>query len=220
MSKVKVLIVDDHDLVRKGFISLLQSQEELDFDFLEANDGEDAIRKLKVFDADLVLMDITMPVMDGLRATKEILQLRPDARIIALTMHSELSFVKKMMELGAMGYLLKNTELGELILAVKTVLSGKKYFASEIGVKLFEQRDGFNKGNPRSMTQREKDVLKELANGLTSKEIAVKLELSKRTIDTHRQNLINKLQVKNTAELVKYALSSGILDESSQIVDL
>lgn len=218
---IKVLIADDHDLVRKGFISLLSSQDEVAFGFIEANDGEDAVRKAKAMEPDIILMDITMPVKDGLEATKDILAFNPHQNIIALTMHSELSYVKKMMQYGAKGYLLKNTELAELMLAIKTVLAHKKYFASEIGIKMYEQKSGVSNGDmtsPRVLTKREKEVLKELANGMTSKEIAAKLELSKRTIDTHRQNLINKLQVKNTAELIKYAYDSGIMHESDSIV--
>lgn len=223
MDKIKILIADDHKLVRTGIRYTLTGNEDVNFiDRIdEVVNGKEAVEKMDIFFYDIILMDINMPEMDGITATKEIIGKFPEAKIIALSMHSDDYEIRSMVQAGAKGYLLKNTGSEMLVEAIKTVCDGGKYYSNEIALKLMEPysealpRDfGIARRKDRrkiSLTRRELEVLKLIANEYTNEEIAQKLDLSKRTIDSHRQNILTKIQVKNTAGLIKYAIQLGLL---------
>jgi DNA-binding NarL/FixJ family response regulator len=224
MDKLKILIADDHKLVREGIkITLSQSSSLFEFERMdEASNGEEAVIKAEVFDYDLIFMDINMPIMDGIEATKKIKSEKTrENTIIALSMHSEEFQIKSMIKAGASGYILKNTGLEELNRAIKTVLNGNKYYSNEVALKLLGdfKEDDINPTMSSSkpmvkiadLSNREIQVLRLIASEFTNVEIAKKLKLSRRTIDSHRYNIVNKLHVKNTAGLIKFAMNNNLI---------
>lgn len=219
-SVTKILIVDDHEMVREGVRLLLESLPQLNVSIDEASNGSEAIRKCNGRKYDIILMDIRMPGIDGIAATTEILK-KSDAKIIGLTMHSEDVFAEKMLQAGARGYILKNAGSGELEKAITRVLQGGLYFSNEISNRLLEKREREKiTRKPRMekrseydlLSGREKEVLKMIADQHTNDEIASELNLSKRTVDSHRRNIMIKLNVKNTAGLIKLAIEMNLLD--------
>lgn len=223
MEKIKILIADDHKLVRTGIRYTLTAGDNVNFiDRIdEVVNGKEAVERAKIFTYDIILMDINMPEMDGIKATAQLVKDNPDVKVIALSMHSDDYEIRSMIKAGAKGYLLKNTGSEVLAEAIKTVLDGGKYYSNEVALKLMEPYNGdlsTAKGNQSkidkrkiSLTRRELEVLRLIANEYTNEEIAKKFDLSKRTIDSHRQNILSKLQVKNTAGLIKYAIRLGLV---------
>ena len=219
MQPIKVILVDDHDIIRDGIKALLKGADGIEI-VGEAENGREAIEILENEDIDLVLMDISMPVMNGIDATKYISQHFSEVRVMVLSMHDDESHIINMLKAGAVGYIFKNTGKTKLIEAIKTVSSGESFFAKEASQRIMEhfmqnrsqeKRNGSVRDIQR-LTEREKEVLKLIAEEYTNQEIADKLFLSPRTIDTHRRNLLQKLEVKNTAGLVKFAIKFGLLD--------
>ena len=218
--KVKVLIVDDHHLVRQGLRLILNDQHEIDFEIDEVDNGEKAVEFCKKNTYDIVLMDITMGEKSGIDAAKEICDFDEKARVIALSMHSETSMIRKMLDAGAQGYVLKDTEPTELLKAIQTVLDNQKYFSNEVALKLLgqfneKQRETHNNELPSSfkITKREIEIINLIAKQMTNEEIALQLGIKKRTIDTHRQKILEKLGLKNTAGLIMYAMKHHLLTE-------
>lgn len=226
MENLKILIADDHKLVREGIkISLSQSKSLYKFErFDEASNGEEAVLKAAVYNYDLIFMDINMPVMNGIEATKKIKANKDcNSMIIALSMHSEEFQIKSMAQAGASGYILKNTGLDELNRAIKTVLSGNKFYSNEVALKLLGEFNNSEAGEDRpvslskpyvkisELSNREIQILRLIANEFTNVEIAKKLKLSRRTIDSHRYNIVNKIHAKNTAGLIKYAIQNNLV---------
>ncbi len=211
---IRLLIVDDHRLIREGIKSTLQFQDLFTTTIDEAEDGLMAIDMAKSFDYDLILMDINMPNMDGDKATRKILDIRSDLKIICLSMHDEPIRIKGMFDAGVMGYVLKNTSSTELTLAISTVLAGKKYFSNDIALSIMDGTFTFSQANSKSLllSKREIEILKLIAMEKTNEEISNALFVSKRTIDTHRQNMINKLGVRNTVGLIKYGMENDLFD--------
>lgn len=223
MDKIKILIADDHKLVRTGIKYTLTVGD--NGNFIERIDevvnGKEAVERAKIFTYDIILMDINMPELDGIKATAQIIRDNPKTNIIALSMHSDDYEIRSMIKAGAKGYLLKNTGSEVLTDAIKTVLDGGKYYSNEVALKLMEpytEEHTTDKSIPIrvdrrriSLTRRELEVLRMIANEYTNDEIAKKFELSKRTVDSHRQNILSKLQVKNTAGLIKYAIRLGLV---------
>lgn len=208
---IKVFIVDDHQIVRNGVKSLLKNVEGIKV-VNEACNGHEALNLIKKNPkgTDVVIMDITMPEMDGVQATKLILKEFSEINILALSMHDDESHIISMLKEGALGYVLKTTGKSELVHAIKRIAGGQSYFDRQASGKLLDYLS--YKGNRKKtaegeLTSREKEVLMLIAEEMTNAEIAEKLFLSPRTIDTHRRNLLQKLSVKNTAGLVKYALT-------------
>lgn len=218
MNSLKLLIVDDHPMVRLGIKSLLEGVKEVEL-IDEASDGEEAINKYATTPYNVVIMDIKMPKKDGIEATKEILKKYPQARIIALSMLDEQDFIVKMLQAGAKGYLLKNSSKDELLRAVLAVSKGDNYFSHEVSSimlakfihKEFPSKHKHVKSEVE-LTKRETEIIKMIAEEMTNAEIAKKLGISVRTVDTHRRNLLQKLDVKNTAGLVRYAIEHNLLD--------
>lgn len=213
---IKVVITDDHQLVLDGLRSILEQQTEIKV-ISTANNGADLLRQLTFIKPDIVLMDIDMPVMNGIEATQQVKVNYPDISIIMLTMHDEKAMVKKLTDIGASGFILKNSDKDELLQAIKRVHQGGMYFSSELTMNLISH--GITPVNPGSvddkkalLTEREIEILKLIAEGLSNKEIGDKLFISHRTVDTHRTNLMKKLDVSNIAGLIRYAIKNGFID--------
>jgi DNA-binding NarL/FixJ family response regulator len=224
MKKIKILLVDDHKLVRNGIKYTLETSrmaKRID-EIHEAVNGSEAVEFAKAIKYDLIFMDINMPLKDGISATKEIVKTDKFTKIIALSMFDEDFEIRSMIKAGAMGYLLKNTGTEVLEEAISTVLSGGNYYSNDVAVKLMApynenkldeeklKRHSISK-NESVLSKRELEVLELIASEYTNDEISKKLNLSKRTVDSHRQNILNKLQVKNTAGLIKYAFKVGLV---------
>ena len=205
---IRIVIADDHSLIRDGLKAMLGKDNFCEI-VGEAANGHELLELLKAVKCDVVCTDISMPEMDGVEATTFITKNFPKIKVICLSMHEEVSFIKQMMDAGAAGYVFKDSPKEELQLAIKTVYGGKKYFNQKLFDILLNVES--NGKTESVLSSREKEILKLIAEEYTNPEIAEKLFLSVRTVDTHRQNLIQKLNVKNTAGLVKYAIKSGLL---------
>ncbi|PWJ40803.1 response regulator transcription factor [Sediminitomix flava] len=210
--KTKLLIVDDHKMFIQGIRSLLEGEESIEI-VGEAFNGIEAVNFVKGNEVDILIMDVNMPEMDGIEATEQILKLKPNTKIIALSMHNEKRFIANMMKKGAHGYVLKNTEKEELIEAIHTVINDDNYLskeASDVLLSTYLKRSKMALMT-ETLSDREVDVLKEIASGFTTNEIADRLFITKNTVETHRKNLLLKLQARNTAELVNIAFRKGII---------
>ncbi|GIV44185.1 MAG: DNA-binding response regulator [Bacteroidia bacterium] len=216
---IRVLIVDDHKIIRDGIKSLLEDAQNIEI-VGEASNGLEAIEFFKKQPTDVVIMDIRMPEMGGIETTKFLTENYPNVKILALTMHDEEAFISKMLHAGASGYLLKNVGKEEFITAINKIYKGENYFSLEVATKMMTKfmsskfnnnQDDDLQDSDLQLTKREIEVIKLIAEGLTSQDIADKLFISPRTVDTHRRNLLQKLNVKNTAELIKFAIKHNIV---------
>ncbi|MDD2330457.1 MAG: response regulator transcription factor [Bacteroidales bacterium] len=214
MKKINIFLVDDHALFREGLRFLLQKIDFVD-QILEAQNGLEFLEHIIEVKDCIVLMDIEMPVMNGVEATKKALERNPDLKIIALSMYSEESYLSSMIEAGASGFLLKNSSFNEVKNALTDVMEGKNYYSPHIIQSILEIMTNKinNSGKDRDdITQREKDILYYICKGFSNAEIADKLSISKRTVDKHRENLLQKTQSRNTANLVTYAIKHHYFD--------
>ncbi len=213
MDVIKVIIADDHQMFRDGIKALLADESIIEV-VDDVGDGIELFDALKTSEAHLVLMDIQMPNRDGITATKELKEFDKDVQILALTMSDDDQQIYKMVEAGASGYILKNTGRNELITAIKAVAGGDSYFSREASQKLFQHltqhQNSKKQVKDTQLTNREVEILKLIAEELTNQEIADRLFISSRTVDTHRRNLMQKLDVKNSAGLVKYVLKHDL----------
>ncbi|MEO7652013.1 MAG: response regulator transcription factor [Bryobacteraceae bacterium] len=205
MNEITVLLVDDHQLVRKGFRRILEDDPDLRV-VGEAGSGVEAIQMAERFTPRVIVMDMAMPGLDGVQATKEVLRRLPATAILILSMYAEESYIRNAFEAGAKGYLLKNAIEVDLTEAVKTVAGGKQYKSPGLPSGNVTQTDGFE-----LLTQREKQVLQLIAQGNSNKEIAALLSLSVNTVSVHRANLMEALNIHRTAELVVYAIKKGLV---------
>lgn len=211
---IRVIITEDHQIVRQGLRLLLHEDSGIKV-VGEAANGVELLELLKDVPADVVLIDVNMPIMDGYEVTARVVKEFPEVKVIILSMLHNLPVVQKLLQLGASGYMLKNSNKDELRSAIKLVAGGNKYISSELSVSLLE--DSYSTtvaGNaeyPLNLSKREIEVLLLIAEGYTNAEIADKLFNSKRTIETHRQNMLAKTGAKNTANLIKYAIEHKIL---------
>jgi DNA-binding NarL/FixJ family response regulator len=213
IKKIKVLLVDDHQLIIDGLKSLMKNDGEIEIAGT-ANNGREALRVLEILTIDVVLMDIDMPVMNGIDALKEIKKGKPAIKVIILSMHDESGMIKNLLALGADGYLLKSTSQDELISAIKKVSDGNKYFSTEVTLSLLNgSLSNSQPSRPQAeiLTTREEEILKLIAEGYSNKEIGTRLFISHRTVDTHRTNLMKKLNTSNIAGLISYAIKSGLI---------
>ncbi|MEZ5196019.1 MAG: response regulator transcription factor [Bacteroidales bacterium] len=216
MDTIKVLIADDHQIIIDGLKSLINAEKNIEL-VGEASNGKEAIDLLKIINADVVLLDINMPVLNGIETMKCIKSDFPDIKVIILSMHNESSLIKNLIELGTDGYLIKNCDQDELREAIYKVGSGQKYFSSEVTLSLLNKTSGIKSAigdDPTlaSLTDREIEILKLITRGLTNKEIGEKLFISHRTVDTHRTNLMKKLEVNNIAGLIRFAIRNGFIE--------
>lgn len=210
MSEIKIIIADDHELFRKGLAELLRKYDEIKI-VKSVGDGLEFMALINSsLEVDIVLLDITMPTMDGFQVLKELKNLNSTIKPIVISMHNDGNYIAKCAKMGAYGYLLKNTDEAELILAIRSVSNGKKYFSAEISEKMINFMSTQSISGD-ILSKKETEVLGLIAKGLTTKEIATKLFVSSRTIETHRANILKKLEVKNTAELVKKAAKMNLI---------
>jgi len=210
---IKILIADDHQLFREGLMTLLSGALNIEI-VAQAENGKQTIEKAKTLSPDIILMDIGMPIINGIEATGILQTEAPKTKVIALTMHSEKHFIKGMLEAGACGYLFKNCAYDELIDAINTVYAGKKYLSDDITEFIIhdyiEKPKNKQEDDPQ-LSAREMEILKLIADGKTSREISELLFVSIKTIGTHKQNILNKLNMNSTADLVKYAIKKGLI---------
>ncbi|KYP16283.1 response regulator transcription factor [Flavihumibacter sp. CACIAM 22H1] len=204
---IKIFIVDDHAVLVEGIYALLQQEPDMEV-VGHAGTGQRCLQFFLSGQADLVLLDINLPDISGLDLCKQLLLARPAVKILALTTHGQMSFVKKMMEAGACGYLLKNSGKKEMVTAIREVAAGMHYLSFEVA-QLMKTATRQEQQYPL-LTRREKEILKSVCEGFTNAQTAERFHLSIDTIDTHRKNLYAKLQVNNTAQLMRRALELGL----------
>lgn len=213
MEAIRVIIVDDHKIFRAGLAMMIREMKEVILAG-EAGNGVEFIELLKQTPADIVFMDIQMPEMNGIDATRAAMELFPALNVIALSMHDEREYLEKMLVAGAKGFLLKNTGLDELEKAIHSVMEGNNYFSVELMTLLAQSMSSRNGGsNERaiSFTEREKEVLELTCRGFTTNEIAGKLFVSDRTVEKHRASLLEKTGSKNTVNLILYAIKNRLV---------
>jgi len=211
-SRIKVLLVDDHPVVRRGISSCLARQERLVI-VGEAADGLEAVRKAKELSPDIILMDIDMPQMNGLAVTEILRREMPNIKVLILSMHSNTDYVLRIIQSGARGYVLKEAPTDELVKAIETVESGQAFFSPDVArVALNQFVRGPGDGPSTSqLTNREREVLIQIAEGLSNKEIASHLGVGVRTVETHRERIMRKLDIHSVAGLTKFAISKGLI---------
>jgi DNA-binding NarL/FixJ family response regulator len=204
--KITVLLVDDHSLVRRGFRRLLEDEPDMDV-VGEAGDGEEAIRQARALHPRVVVMDCALPGMNGLDATRRIIEDTPDIAVLMLSMHSEHTWVRQAIEAGAKGYILKNAMDLELGSAIRKVAAGETVFDPQV-----QQHSALKGERNGGLTQRELEVLQMIVDGKSNKEIASALDLSANTVAVHRANIMHTLGIHKTAELVVYAIRAGLVN--------
>ncbi|MGI4886389.1 MAG: response regulator [Janthinobacterium lividum] len=216
---IRLMLADDHAILRDGLRALLAAEPDIDV-VGEAGNGAELLALLATTAADVVLMDVNMPVLDGFEVMPELRMRYPGTRVLVLSMLDHEHYVVRMLRAGALGYVLKNAAFQEIIYAIRTVASGQHFLCTEIGLNMLYKAAGSGPlassklaelAAETGLTSRELEVLKLVAEGLTNNEIADKLFTSKRTIETHRQNIIGKTGAKNTAALIKLAIHQGLI---------
>ncbi|MDW4497678.1 response regulator transcription factor [Sulfitobacter sp. D35] len=205
-TRVKVLVVDDHPMVAEGIQSILESYDDLDV-LGTCNSGHAVIEALDQAKPDVILMDLNMPGMGGLAATEIVLERRPETRILILSMHDNAEYISTALSHGAMGYVLKDVPTDEIKQAIDAVMAGERYLCTGAKGSL-EPQDGAAR---EALTGREQTILLQLAQGRSNKDVAQALEISVRTVETHRKNIKRKLGISSTAGLTRYALEHGVL---------
>ena len=215
MQKLKIYLVDDHKLFREG-LKLLLSTQDFVHHIYEASNGREFIESLSLVDCDVVLMDIEMPEMNGIEATREALRLHPDLKIIVLSMYGDEQYYYKMIDAGAKGFMLKNTGIENVITAIKKVAAGENFFSEELLFSILNNMRDSNKTETESpdseISEREMEILYHVCKGKSNQEIADELFISKRTVDKHRANLLSKTGCRNTAALVMYAIKNKMIE--------
>lgn len=221
MKKITVLLAEDHAIVREGLRSLLELAG--DFEVVgEASTGREAVTLARKLCPSVVVMDIAMPVLNGFEATRQILLAAPATRVLVLSAHSDDEYVAHMVAVGAAGYLLKQNSGPALVHAVREIAGGRVYFSPAIAKRLRDaerrsRASGFAMGKPaRSLTSREAEVLQLVAEGAANKQIAVELGISIKTVEKHRQQLMDKLDIHDTAGLTRHAIATGVIESSTQ----
>ena len=222
MDPIKILLADDHALIRTGIKNLLEGHSEFKV-VGEASDGDEALQKAKSLSPDVVIIDISMPKLSGIEATRQIVKRHPSTRVLVLTMHENAEYVYQIFKAGAGGYILKNAGKEELIDAIRSVADGKRFVGRHVSelmiseyMKKADERDfkkeesqGSSAAGQTALTSREREILELIAQGLNNQQIGERLFISPRTVDTHRTNIMQKLHVHDAANLVRYALEHG-----------
>jgi DNA-binding NarL/FixJ family response regulator len=212
MDKITILLVDDHKLIRESWSFILNSDDRFEV-VGETSNADDAVEIAVDKKPRIILMDINMSPVNGFEATKEMRKYVPDSRIIGISMHSMPAYARKMLQMGAMGYVTKNSSKDELIEAIIDVDSGKKYVCEEVKNILAQQElveDGAVPSDMNALSRRELDVAQLIKEGLSSREIATRLDISLKTVEVHRYNILKKLNLKNTAALVNFINAHGL----------
>lgn len=207
-TNISVMLVDDHPMVQGGLMACLTFYDDITI-VGTSNDGVEALQKVKDLQPDVIMMDVSMPKMNGIDATEIISEQMPDTCILIFTMHDSPEFVRSAIDAGANGYVLKDTSAEEVYFAIKAVAKGHTHFSSSISKMLI---DNPMKESTEQLTTREQVILSYVASGLSSKVVAKKLDISFRTVDAHRRNIKAKLQIDTLAELIQYAVSHGLIE--------
>ncbi len=214
---IKVMLVDDHDLVRTGIRRLLEDAGDIEV-VGEAGSGETALEQVEAANPDVVLMDINMPGIGGLEATRKLLRRNPELRIIIVTMHDDDLFPQRLMKAGAMGYLTKGAQIDEILRAIRSVVAGKRYITPEIAQQMALSSFDGHEGSPfENLSEREMQVLLMMMDGQTVSSISEKLCLSPKTVSTYRSRLFSKLGVQNDIELARLALLHGVVESTVNV---
>ncbi len=221
-NSISVLLVDDHAIVREGLRMVLEVEKDIEI-IAEARNGREAVELVKRLRPDVVVMDIAMPLLNGFEATRQMIKLFPGAKILILSAHSDDEYIDQMVAIGAAGYVIKQSSAQTLATAVREVTKGKVFFSADIAKRLEKK----NKKSPNSggvlknknvrLSSRESEVLQLIAEGKANKETASELAISIKTVEKHRQHLMEKLNIHDTAGLTRYAISAGIIENSIQI---
>lgn len=213
------MVADDHNLVRQGIVALLNVESDMQV-IGEASDGIEAVRLAKKFNPDIVIMDLSMPNLNGLEATHQIKRDASDVKVLILTQHENEEYVMQIIKAGASGYVLKTSVSDDLIKAIKEIQKGEKFFSPSISRMILDdyikRTQGLQTENKApELTHREKEVLQLIAEGRTNQEVARKLFISVRTVEFHRANIMHKLQLNDLASLIKYTIQKGIVQINS-----
>jgi DNA-binding NarL/FixJ family response regulator len=217
MPTLKILLADDHEIVRKGLRAVVEAQRDCEV-VGEASDGRQAVALAKELNPDVVILDVSMPQLNGLEATRQILKTRPQTKILILTMHETDPLIRGVLDAGARGYILKTDAGRDLVAAIESLRRNKTYFTSRVSQMIL---DGFLKGRTRAeepeqagvrLTPRQREIVQLIAEGKSSKEVAVALDLSVKTAETHRANIMRKLDCHSVSEVVRYAIRNKIIE--------
>jgi DNA-binding NarL/FixJ family response regulator len=213
MNTINLLIADDHTMFLQGIISLLEQEPNITI-VDKAVNGSEALEIIKKGVVDFIILDVSMPEMDGIELSKILKKQHPNVKILIVSTHSNVMIVSRLIRIGVNGYLLKNAEKEELLKAINTIASGENYFAEELEEKHLTNSSRIEKqvSNLTELSSREKEILVLIAHEYNTAEIAEKTFISLNTVNTHRRNLLSKLNAKNTAGLVKYAVENGLVD--------
>ncbi|MFA5251901.1 MAG: response regulator transcription factor [Phycisphaerae bacterium] len=210
---IKIILADDHAMLRHGLSKSLQNEKDMEV-IAQAKDGRTTVELAKELSPNIIIMDIGMPDLNGIEATRQIVKENPKVKVIALSMHSSKNFIIEMFKAGASGYLLKDCEFDELVNAIRLVVSNKKYISpaiSDVVVDNYMHQPANVKDSAFSiLSQREREVLQLLTEGKATKQIGKRLHISAKTVEVHRLNLMNKLKIDNIAQLTKYAVQEGL----------
>ena len=215
--KITVMLAEDHDVVRQGLCALLNTDGQFEI-VGEARTGREAVDLARALSPEVILMDIAMPVLNGLEATRQILTANPQAKIIVLSAHSDDEYIERMRGNGVMGFLEKQTSAAILTTAIREVAKGTSYFSPSIAKRMKatlnqpRDRNGLVKVNNKRLTSREAEVLQLVAEGSANKQVAAALGISIKTVEKHRQHLMDKLNIHETAGLTRYAIDTGVIE--------
>jgi DNA-binding NarL/FixJ family response regulator len=219
LHKISVLLVEDHGIVRQGLKSVLEAESDIEV-VGEAGDGKEALRKARAVQPNVVIMDIAMPTMNGLDAARRLAEILPESKVLILSSYSEAQEVERALEAGAAGYVMKETASSEVVKAVRETHKGNGYFSAPISQRMLQQnRSSFMRGAQKAMhaprlTGRETEVLKLISTGKANKQIADELKISIKTVEKHRQSLMNKLNIHEAAGLTRYAVTEGLVESA------
>jgi DNA-binding NarL/FixJ family response regulator len=216
MTKIRVLLAEDHQLVREGLKLLVDNQPDMET-IGDASDGRAAVRLAEQLRPDVVIMDVSMPGMNGLRATETLTQSCPGTKVLVLTRHTDEGFVHQLLRAGASGYVVKQSAPAELLAAVRAVAAGGRYLDPAIAGKVIDgfarSRASMESDAPTDLSERETEVLRHIARGYSNKEVAARLEVSVKTVEAHKANAMRKLEMRGRIDLVRYAVLRGWLED-------
>ena len=220
---IKIFLADDHTIVRQGLAKLLEAESDLEV-IGEAEDGREAVNKVQKLKPDIVIMDIAMPLLNGIEATRQIKKILPQTKIIILSMHSHDRYISELIGLGASGYLLKDSTGGEIIKAISAAVKGDVYLSPTISRRVIDDYLTLKKTSSREdlyakLSNREREVFQMIAEGRSTKEVSDILCVSPSTVKTHRANIMEKLKIENISQLIQFAIRLGIVDVQSQDID-
>jgi len=216
MKKITVLLVDDHTVVRQGLRALLNQEEDIEV-VGEAQNGREAVQMAAKTSPEIVIMDIVMPLLNGMEGTRQVLKVCPTAKVLVLSSYCDDDYVQQTTEMGASGYLIKQTAANDLVLAIRELHKGNAYFSPSIAKRIRDRyRQAFTDGEPLKrkieLTSRESETLQLIAEGMPNKQIAGELGISIKTVEKHRQQVMNKLNIHDVAGLTRYAISKGVVE--------